>query len=298
MAWIAGKAWRAMCFREVLSYTVASSQNQLASELMNLRHFAEQVLLTTDLSQKLARPSSPLVDDRPGTPLRIEVPGRPDNLQFAPRRMAPPMPKPPAFVDENKRAVAHHIMANHELQALEVMAMVLLAFPDAPTEFRMGLATIMFDEQRHTRLHAVRAAELGIAFGDLPVNSYIWKKATEYKSVLEYIAGLPLVFETANLDHTVEFEDCFLKFGDKRSADIMRAIHLDEIRHVEFGVIWLRKLKDPSLSDFDAWQKALHWPIRPLNAKGHQFQREARMTAGMSDEFVDQVIDWQDAPEP
>ena len=264
---------------------------------MNLRQFAEQVLLSADLSQKLARPSSAIVDDEPGTPLRIETPVRPDNLQFAPRRTAPPMPKPPAFIDENKRAVAHHIMANHELQALEVMAMVLLAFPDAPTEFRLGLATIMFDEQRHTRLHAVRAAELGIEFGDLPVNSYIWKKAAEYKSVLQYVAGLPLVFETANLDHTVEFEDCFLKFDDKRSADIMRAIHLDEVRHVEFGMTWLRKLKDPSMTYFEAWQQALHWPIRPLNAKGHQFQRESRMAAGMDSDFIDRILNWQDAPD-
>lgn len=263
---------------------------------MNLRQFAEQVLLSNNLSEKLERPTSTLVDNDPGPALRVEVPGRPDNLQFAPRRTAPPMPKPPAFINESKRAVAHHIMANHELQALEVMAMVLLAFPDAPTEFRLGLAAIMFDEQRHTRLHAQRASEQGVEFGDLPVNSYIWKKSDEYNSVLEYIAGLPLVFETANLDHTVEFEECFLKFGDKRSADIMRAIHLDEIRHVEFGMVWLRKLKDPALTDFDAWQQALHWPIRPLHAKGHQFQREARIDAGMDSEFLDQVVDWQDTP--
>jgi len=262
---------------------------------MELRAFAEQVLLSNTLDEKLVRPNSPITDAAPGEPVRVETPQRPANLQFATRRTAPAMPKGRAFDDTKKRAVAHHIMANHELQALEVMAMVLLAFPDAPTEFRTGLADVMFDEQRHTKLHANRAAELGISFGDLPVNSYIWTKATEYASVLEYIAGLPLVFEGANLDHTVEFEQYFLEHADTRGAAIMKAIHNDEIRHVEFGMHWLRKLKDPADSDFEAWQKALHWPIRPLHAKGDVFQRDARSAAGMPDEFIDQLRDWADS---
>ena len=75
----------------------------------------------------------------------------------------------------------------------------------------------------------------------------------------------------------------------------MKAIHNDEIRHVEFGMHWLRKLKDPADSDFEAWQKALHWPIRPLHAKGDVFQRDARSAAGMPDEFIDQLRDWADS---
>ena len=90
-------------------------------------------------------------------------------------------------------------MANHELQALEVMAWTVLAFPGAPTEFRQGMAAVMRDEQRHTRMHIERAERLGVSFGDLPVNCYIWKKALQFTSVLDYVAGLPLVFEGANL---------------------------------------------------------------------------------------------------
>lgn len=261
---------------------------------MELRQFAEQVLLTDNLESKLARPTSELTDLHCGPVQRVSQPTRPENLQFAARRTAPPMPKGQAFVDPAKRAIAHHIMANHELQALEVMAMVLLAFPDAPSDFRMGMASIMFDEQRHTRLHANRAAELGVAFGDLPVNSYIWTKATEYASVLEYIAGLPLVFESANLDHTVEFEQYFLDVGDKRGADIMKAIHLDEIQHVEFGMTWLRQLKPDHQTDFEAWAESLHWPVRPKAARGSKFQVDARLAAGMDPDFVAQLKSWQD----
>ena len=131
---------------------------------MELRDFAERVLLSENLELKLTRPPLPLTDSAPGTPLRVELPSRPPNLQFAQRRTAPAMPKGPSLGDPARRALAHHVMANHELQALEVMAMVLLAFPSAPTEFRMGLAHIMQDEQRHTRMHAPALPRTGTQF--------------------------------------------------------------------------------------------------------------------------------------
>lgn len=256
---------------------------------MELREFAERVLLSESLDHKIARITVDLTDRNPGSACRIAEPCRPANLRFAARRTAPAMPKADALRDPAKRAVAHHIMANHELQALEVMAMVLLAFPDAPVAFRMGMARIMEDEQRHTRMHAQRCEELGLQFGDLPVNAWIWQKAKAFASVLEYCAGLPLVFEGANLDHTAEFEDYFKAAGDRRSAAIMRAIHKDEIRHVQFGLEWLRALKPEHQSDWEAWQASLHWPIRPSKARGTNFQRAARLKAGLTPDFLDRL---------
>ena len=144
---------------------------------MELREFAERILRSTVLEEKLAAAEKPLTDEHPGTAWRPAEPARPENLQFAPRRTAPAMPGLPAFADPQKRGVAHHIMANHELQALEVMAFVLCAFPDAPAGFRRGIVDVMQDEQRHTRMHAERGAALGVPFGSLPVNCHIWKKA-------------------------------------------------------------------------------------------------------------------------
>ena len=256
---------------------------------MELRTFAERVLYSDVLSAKVTRITESLTDDQPGAAVRVMEPVRPANLRFAARKTAPAMPKEEALKDPIKRAIAHHVMANHELQALEVMAMVLLAFPGAPAEFRMGMAHVMFDEQRHTRMHVQRCEELGICFGDFPVNAWIWKKAQEYSSIMEYAAGLPLVFEGANLDHTFEFEQYFRNVGDRRSAAIMRAIHKDEIRHVEFGLVWLRKLKPVGISDWDAWTSALHWPIRPSKARGQFFQRDARLQAGLTADFIDQL---------
>ncbi|MSR60735.1 MAG: DUF455 family protein [Planctomycetaceae bacterium] len=256
---------------------------------MELREFARQVLDSPSLAAKLAPPGTELTDDAPGLPERPALPARLRELQFCGRRQTPPMPHPDTFGDPHRRAVAHHIMANHELQALEVMAFVLVAFPQAPAEFRRGLVRIMADEQRHTRLHVDRLLELGSNFGALPVNGYFWNKAQEFQSLLDYLAGLPLTFEGRNLDHTLEFEAIFERVGDLRGAGIMRAIHRDEIQHVAFGVHWLRILKPADVSDWEVYEQHLHWPLRPEKSRGAAFHREPRLAAGMSIEFVDRL---------
>lgn len=256
---------------------------------MELRAFAERALLGDRLDVKLERVTETLTDTVPGPALRVAEPNRPPDLVFAPRRSAPAMPHPSTFVHAQKRAIAHHILANHELQALEVMAWVILAFPDAPTEFRMGLAEVMADEQRHTRMHADQAQALGVRFGDLPVNCYIWKKSQQFQSVLDYLAGLPLTFEGRNLDHTLEFEAYFEAAGDARSAAIMKAIHRDEIHHVAFGLHWLKRLKPADQTEWEAYLAHLHWPLRPDKSIGDIFHAEPRLAAGMSPEFIDRL---------
>jgi len=256
---------------------------------MELRAFAERVLLGDTLERKVERVRETFTDQHPGSSVRLNEPTRPANLQFAPRRAAPAMPHPSTFAEPRRRAIAHHILANHELQALEVMAWVLLAFPDAPTDFRLGLAKVMADEQRHTMMHAEQAASLGITFGQLPVNCYIWKKALLFQSVLDYLAGLPLTFEGRNLDHTLEFEQYFEAAGDSRSAAIMKAIHHDEIHHVAFGLEWLQRLKPADQSDWDAYVAHLHWPLRPDKSIGDTFHVEPRLSAGMSAEFIERL---------
>lgn len=256
---------------------------------MELRLFAERVLLSPLLDVKLQRVLDSFTDEQPGEARRVVEPVRSPDLTFAARRAAPAMPHPDTFADPAKRAIAHHIMANHELQALEVMAWMLLTFPEAPRDFRLGLVRIMQDEQRHTRMHVERAAALGLRFGDLPVNGYIWKKSQQFESVLDYLAGLPLTFEGRNLDHTLEFDAYFTAVQDPKSAAMMQAIHRDEIGHVAFGMEWLRKLKPPELSDWDAYVQHLHFPLRPNKSIGDVFHAEPRLAAGMTDEFIQKL---------
>jgi len=275
-----------------------SPREPIESAPVQIREIAERILLSEFLAEKLAKIPTSLVDDHPGLARRVAVPGRPPELKFALRRTAPAMPRAGALHDPKKRAVAHHILANHELQALEVMAFVLLAFPDAPSAFRSGLVDIMRDEQRHTRLHIERAGELGLQFGNLPVNDYIWTKSQAFESVLDYLAGLPLTFEGRNLDHTLELEALFDQVGDSQSAAILRAIHRDEIGHVRFGLEWLRRLKPPGQSDWDAYTAHLHWPLRAEKSIGGQLNRGPRLKAGMTEEFIDRLAAAQRASPP
>ena len=253
---------------------------------MEISAYARTVLLGEDLEQKLAACTEPVTDDAPGEPLRVEHPARPAGLEFAAPRTAPAMPKPQALRDPAKRAVAHHIMANHELQALEVMAAVLLAFPEAPAGFRRGMVHVMQDERRHTRMHMEQAARLGVQFGDLPVNGYIWARTSSFRDPLDYLVSLPLVFENCNLDHTLELEVVFLQAGDSRSAGVMRAIHRDEIEHVRFGVRWLQLMKPPGMEDHEAWLARLQWPLQVHKARGHSFDAESRREAGLSEDWI------------
>src|SRR5665213_2839608 len=125
---------------------------------MEIREFADRILSSPAIDEKLTPPALPMTDESPGPVHRYALPARPAELQFCGRRESPPMPHPQSLADPHRRGIAHHIMANHELQALEVMAFVLRAFPEAPAEFRAGLVRIMADEQRHTRWHLERLA--------------------------------------------------------------------------------------------------------------------------------------------
>ncbi|MCA9113394.1 MAG: DUF455 family protein, partial [Planctomycetaceae bacterium] len=154
---------------------------------MEVREFAERVLFSEEIESKLRAPELPLTDERPGPPERIWEPSRPDPLRFAPRKQAAKMPHRSGFWEPRLRAVAHHIMANHELQALEVMAWTILAFPDAPTRFRRGIVGVMLDEQRHTRMHLKRLDAFGMELGDLPVNGHVWIRSRQSENVLDYL---------------------------------------------------------------------------------------------------------------
>lgn len=256
---------------------------------MELREFGERVLLSPSVEEKLAPPPGDWSDERPGNSVRLSLPEREDSLRFSEKKRGARMPSLDSLRQPSQRAIAHHIMANHELQALEVMAWVLCAFPDAPPAFRIEVADVMRDEQRHCAMHIRRSQALGLDFGAAPVNGYVWKHAMAIDGLLDYLACLPLTFEGGNLDHSLEFAERFRSFGDAKSAAVMDAIHRDEIVHVALGVRWLRQLKPAGQSEWDAYVAHLHLPLGADDAKGKEMNREARRLAGMDDDFIDRL---------
>ncbi len=256
--------------------------------MRTVRAFAERVVLSTDLADKLALPPPGLIDEDRGGGTDVRAPGRAPELAFT-RRDREKMPRAHELGNDRKRAVCLHRFANHELQAIEVMAWALLAFPQAPAGFRAGLLATLADEQQHCALYTERLRALGVPFGSLPVNDYFWARVPDLETPLHYVAAMGLTFEAGNLDHSAAYRDAFRAVGDDETAKVVARVHEDEIGHVRFAVTWLQKLKRPGESDAEAWLGALRFPLAPHRAKGPVLLREPRVRAGLPDEIIDLV---------
>lgn len=264
---------------------------------MELRDYALRIVETNDLTTKLERPPSPLTDERPGPALRIDEPGRPRELRIVPAERAR-VPSLRAMPDPAQRARIVHALANHELQAVELFAWAILAFPEAPAEYRRGLRAILTDEQRHTRMYAACLLNYGARFGDFPVSGYFWSKVPDLTTPLRFACAMGLTFENANLDHTEIQAREARRVGDEELASVIEVVHRDEIRHVRFGWTWLARLKEPSQTMWEAYRANVTWPLRPELARGREFYAEPRLAAGMDEAFVEALATHDEEPRP
>jgi len=132
-------------------------------------------------------------------------------------------------------------------------------------------------------------AELGVEFGSVPVNDYIWQHARPLDDEKAFYAFFSLTLEGSNIDHASRYARRFEAHGDIESAKVMRCVLRDEIRHVRRGLDAFDDLRDPSEDLFDSFESALQWPMTPVRARGPEVDRAARRKAGMSDAFIDRV---------
>jgi uncharacterized ferritin-like protein (DUF455 family) len=254
---------------------------------MELRDFAEQVLFATTLDEKLQAPAD-VTDDRPGSPmLAPQAPGRPAELRFKPPGSGKAdFPGVHRLEQEHERGRLLHFFANHELLATELMALALLRFPNAPAAFRRDVWQTLKDEQLHTRLYVQRMRQCGIQFGEMPVSGYFWRSVSQMESPLDYVAGLCLTFEQANLDFCRYFARGFQAVGDGDTAGLLDRIYRDEIGHVAYGLKWFRRWKNPDQSDWEAFCRQLKFPLSPQRAKGLLLNIEGRRAAGLDPAFI------------
>ncbi len=263
---------------------------------MTLNEYAERVLFSTSLEEKLLiTPASQIDSDELVSPsIQLPpVPVRPDELRFRQRNSSESgkneLPARAALVDEHNRGKLLHFFANHELLAAELMALALLKFPEAPRSFRVGLLQTLREEQRHTRWYVERMKQCGVTFGEFPLNRFFWDAVAPMETPLDYVSRLSLTFEQANLDYSRHFAGILREAGDTTSAKILEKIYQDEIGHVGYGLNWFRKWKDSGDSDWEAFEKVLYFPLSPSRAKGNsdvRFNNEGRLAAGIDSDFV------------
>lgn len=259
---------------------------------MELREWATRVFSADSLEEKLLAPPGglkDLTDHQPGSPVAWTRPPRPSHLQIAGKTQRKKFPHPTSLEREEMRARCLHVFANHELMALEMMAWALLAFPQADSSFRKGLANILLDEQRHFRLYCERLEVMGVKFGDLPVNDHFWRSAGYITSPLDWVCTMHLTFEQCNLDHAPYFGRLFAEVEDHASAGLMKTIFEDEIRHVRFGSRWLKHYQPPQTSLFDVYQAHCTTGNPPARAMGPEFQEEARRAAGLDEDYIQRL---------
>ncbi|HEY9510155.1 MAG TPA: DUF455 family protein, partial [Verrucomicrobiae bacterium] len=254
---------------------------------MELREFAEQVLFATSLEEKLRAPEN-ISDERPGSPLITPAaPGRPTELRFKPQVSGKAdFPGLHELEQPRERGRLLHFFANHELLATELMALVLLRFPDAPAAFRKGVLQTLKDEQEHTRLYIERMTACGIHFGELPVSGYFWRTVSAMENPMDYVSSLCLTFEQANLDFARHFAQGFAQVGDADTSKLLQKIYKDEIGHVAYGLKWFRRWKNPNESDWEAFCRQLKFPLSPQRAKGFSLNVEGRRAAGLDPQFI------------
>lgn len=257
---------------------------------MELRDLAHRVLFATTLEEKLHCPDA-ITDHHPGLPLNAPAePGRPADLRFARASSGKSsFPSLHRLDQESERGRLLHFFANHELLATELMALVLLRFPEAPAPFRRGVLQTLRDEQAHTRLYLRRMEECGVAFGELPVSGYFWRAISGMSDPLDYVTGLSLTFEQANLDFCRQFARAFTTVGDEATAQLFNSIYRDEIAHVALGLKWFRRWKDPAESDWEAFRHRLRFPLSPQRAKGPELNVQGREEAGLDPSFISEL---------
>jgi len=258
---------------------------------MEIRRFAERILFGETLEDKLL-PLDQYQDEAPGAPIPLPTaPGRPAALvldQYHQRQRV-------RFAElrqlhtEKERGLVLHFFANHELLALELLALALLRFPEAPEKFRRGLVQTLKDEQEHVRLYLGRLAAVGVEFGQIPVSDFFWRAIAPSPSPMDFVARLSLTLEQANLDYARHYAAAYQQLGDGDTALILDRIYQDEIGHVKHGLLWFNRWRDPALSEWEAYQRVLQMPLTPSRAKGLGFNREGRLEAGLSAAFIDEL---------
>ncbi len=255
---------------------------------MQMREAAERVLFAGTLEEKLQLSPSDVSDDLPGPAiLTPDGPGRPDELRIVEKGVRADFPGINKLDDDRERGRMLHFLANHELLAAELMALVLLKFPDAPKEYRAGVYEAMREEQMHTLMYLRRMKECGVHFGELPLNNYFWRLIAPMETPMDFVTRLNLTFEQANLDFSKYYAGLFRQVGDAATAGVLEKIYQDEIGHVGHGVKWFRKWKDKEDNDWDAFNKALVFPFSASKAKGlAPFNAEGRKLAGFDDDFI------------
>ena len=262
-----------------------------------VREFCLRILQKGDLSSKLeplmTKETTRIRWDRDVSPRNIAAPNRDTEIRM--QRMSEKLPKLNQLHDPKARMTCIQRFAHHELQAVELFAWAILAYPDIPEALVRGLLQVLHEEQIHCSLYIDRIVELGGQFGEEGLSDYFWRHIPasyfEGQDVTTFLAAMGLTLEQANLDFTEMYMNGFKDAGDLKTAQIIERIHVDEIGHVRLAATWIKKRADAEVTLQTAYERAVPFPLSAARAKGRRFNAQARQDAGLEPEFIRYVAD-------
>ena len=259
---------------------------------MTVNDYCLFILLSEKLSDKLTPPPKDIIDIPNLSIVLPDKPKRENKILFSDKKSK--IPRLEHLNQKTNRALAIHHFANHELMALEIFAWALLKFQNIDPLFRRDLFKTLKEEQKHLSLYINRIHELGMEFGDKPLNFIFWKFTPLMTTFDNFSSIMSLSLEGANLDFATLYSKIFQINGDTESARIMDLIYKDELSHVKRGVRVLQKNKNPEESDWEHYSQNLVFPFTPRRAKGYFYFPETRKKVGFSDEFIQNLAEYKD----
>ena len=140
-----------------------------------------------------------------------------------------------------RREILHRHMTN-EMTSVDMAAICVAEFPDAPWELRMELARQAWDESRHVRVLHRRLKELGGHKGEFPITTLEWDITCACDNLVGRITIQNRTLEAGAMDVIGLITQTMRTAGDTITADILDGINTDEIQHVRFANRWIKKL--------------------------------------------------------
>jgi uncharacterized ferritin-like protein (DUF455 family) len=138
-----------------------------------------------------------------------------------------------------------HRQLNEEINSIEIAARNIADFPDAPWELRMQIARQCSDECRHVEAFRRLLESRGGFVGQYPVLNFQYRIIIALESLIGRLAVANRSFEAGGLDAIQDGIDA--SPDEEQDSDFLRLFDAqlaDEMQHVRFANVWIRKLAD------------------------------------------------------
>lgn len=261
----------------------------MADPQRSIAEACRDVLLTGDPYAKLMRARATARDWRLGRLAhRFDAampsrPARPDRPELLPPSK---MPRRGKGGSERARIAMLHALAHIEFVAIDLAFDLVGRFgAQFPAAFVDDWTRVGAEEAMHFALLDRRLKQFGSHYGALPAHDGLWEAAEKTAhDALARLAIVPMVLEARALDITPVTVERFAAAGDERSAQALRRIMTDEIRHVGFGTNWFNlETKRKGLCAQNHYQKLVSDHFR--GTVKPPFNDSARRQAGLTRDY-------------